>query len=152
MGSSAPATAAQPALQTRPQPQAASADEVRAAVLNALSTANQAMLCAMLESGEWKIEGNELVIRVAASSTLIDMSVSSEAKKIIMATASGTLARAVKLQILPGAAPAQPGSKVSTPISSGGSRGRAEQEPVVQRLKEKFGAEIRTVIDYKVKK
>jgi DNA polymerase-3 subunit gamma/tau len=152
MGSSAPAAAAQPALQNRPQPQAASADEVRAAVLNALSTANQAMLCAMLESGEWKIEGNELVIRVAASSTLIDMSVSSEAKKIIMATASGTLARAVKLQILPGAAPAQPGSKTSTPISSSGSRGRAEQEPVVQRLKEKFGAEIRTVIDYKVKK
>jgi hypothetical protein len=33
-----------------------------------------------------------------------------------------------------------------------GGRGRAEQDPVVQRMKEKFGAQIRTVIDYREKR
>ncbi len=35
---------------------------------------------------------------------------------------------------------------------NGGGRGRAEQDPVVRRMKEKFGAEIRTIIDYKEKR
>jgi hypothetical protein len=33
-----------------------------------------------------------------------------------------------------------------------GGRSRAEQDLVVRRLQEKFGAEIRTVIDYKEKR
>ena len=36
--------------------------------------------------------------------------------------------------------------------TNGGGRGRAEQDPVVRRMKEKFGAEIRTIIDYKDKR
>jgi hypothetical protein len=36
--------------------------------------------------------------------------------------------------------------------SGTGGRGRAEQDAVVRRLQEKFGAEIRTVIDYKEKR
>jgi hypothetical protein len=34
---------------------------------------------------------------------------------------------------------------------NGSARSRAEQDPVVQRMQEKFGAEIRTVIDYREK-
>jgi hypothetical protein len=33
-----------------------------------------------------------------------------------------------------------------------GGRGRAEQDPVVRRMQEKFGAQIRTVIDYRDKR
>ena len=33
-----------------------------------------------------------------------------------------------------------------------GGRSRAEQDPVVRRMQEKFGAEIRTVIDYRDKR
>jgi hypothetical protein len=36
--------------------------------------------------------------------------------------------------------------------SGPGGRGRAEQDPVVRRMQEKFNAEIRTVIDYKEKR
>jgi DNA polymerase III subunit gamma/tau len=149
MGSAAPAAAAQPARENKPQPQSGSIEDVRSAVLNALA-AGQTMLCSMLEAGEWKIEGNELIIRVAASAALIEMSVSNEARRIIIASARGILARAVKLQIIPGGS-AQP-NPVKVPASNGSSRGRAEQEPVVKRMREKFGAEIRTVIDYKEKK
>jgi hypothetical protein len=49
-----------------------------------------------------------------------------------------------------------PGGTIQTaarPASTnGGGRGRAEQDPVVRRMQEKFGAEIRTIIDYKNKR
>ena len=139
---------AQPSIVSQP---GSSIDDVRAAVLNALASADQTMLCSMLEAGEWSVAGNELVIRIAASATLIEMSVSAEAKKLIVAAASGKLGRAVKLQVLPGALP-QTAPQKSVTYSNGSSRARAEQDPIVQRLKEKFGAQIRTVIDYNGKK
>ena len=159
MGSAAPAVAAQAARE--PEPQApvgivsqsgTDIDSIRSAVLNALASADQTMLCSILEAGEWSIAGNELIIRLAASATLIEMSVSASAKKMIIASASGVMGRPVKLQVLPGAAAQIAPSKMQTSYSNGSSRSRAEQEPVVQRLKEKFGAQIRTVIDYKGKK
>ena len=159
MGSAAPAVAAQAARE--PEPQApvgivsqsgADIDSIRSAVLNALASADQTMLCSMLEAGEWSVASNELIIRLAASATLIEMSVSASAKKMIIASASGVIGRPMKLQVLPGAAAQTVSSKTQVSYSNGSSRSRAEQEPVVQRLKEKFGAQIRTVIDYKGKK
>ena len=145
MGAAAPAVAPQTAAVPKADP--ANFDQLRSAVLNALASAGQTMLGSMLENGEWKVTGNELTVRVAASPSLIDMSVSSDAKRMMIATASGVLGRPAKVQIVPGsnAQPVQP--KAST--SNGGGRGRADQEPVVQRMKEKFGAEIRTIIDYR---
>jgi len=66
--------------------------------------------------------------------------------------ASGALGRPAKLQVLPGLTPQAGAPRPASSGSNGSPRGRAEQEPVVQRMMEKFGAEIRTVIDYKQKK
>ncbi len=78
------------------------------------------------------------------------MSLGADAKRLIVATASGVLGRPVRLKVVSGgvvqAVPRNTGS------SNGGGRGRAEQDPVVSRMKEKFGAEIRTIIDYKEKR
>ena len=105
----------------------------------------------MLEIGQWELVSNELVIKVAASSTVIDMSFGTEARRLAIATASGALGRAVKVRVLSGgiaqAAPARPPTG-----SNGGGRVRAEQDPIVRRLQEKFGAEIRTIIDQRDKK
>jgi hypothetical protein len=38
------------------------------------------------------------------------------------------------------------------PVAGPGGRGRAEQDPIVRRMQEKFGAQVRTVIDYKEKR
>jgi DNA polymerase-3 subunit gamma/tau len=149
MGAAAPATAPE----ARPEPQSAptiavaavNLESLRSAVLNALG--EQRVLAAMLEGGEWRVEGNELIIQVSASATVIDMSVSADAKRLIMAAASGALGRAVKLKVVSGGK-IQPAS-TNRPSSNGGGRNRAEQEPVVQRMKDKFGAEIRTIIDYR---
>ena len=159
MGSAAPAAATAPAPSPEPSTQPVvsmeiSADgdvsAIRNIVLNTLADAGQRMLLSMLEPGEWKLEGSELVIQVAASAPVIDMSLGNDAKRVIIAALSGALGRPAKLKVLPGGSP-QPVS--SSPVANGGgSRGRAEQDPIVRRMKEKFGAEIRTVIDYREKR
>jgi DNA polymerase III subunit gamma/tau len=123
-------------------------DSLRAAVLNALSEAGQRALVSLLETGEWSVAGNELVIKVASTGTMIEMSFGAEAKRLSTAAASGAAGKAMKLKVLPGgaaqAAPARPAA-----ASNGGGRARVEQDPIVRRLQEKFGAEIRTIIDQK---
>jgi len=145
-----------------PEPQVSTADpmdRLQSAVLQALSDGNQRILVSMLEAGEWSTQGNEVVIKVAESQTVIDMSVSPEARRLAIASASGVLGRAMKLKIVPGAtgvAPDGNGHKSNGAATASGpkigGRGRAEQDPIVQRMREKFGAEIRTVIDYRDKK
>jgi len=122
-------------------------EDLRNAVLNALNGAGQRMLASMLEAGEWQVEGSQLVIKVASSATVIDMSLGADAKRLVIATASGVLGRPMKLSVIPGGT-VQSAPKNGAP-SNGGGRSRAEQDPIVRRMKEKFGAEIRTIIDYK---
>jgi DNA polymerase-3 subunit gamma/tau len=137
---------------------AAPIEKLQAAVLQALMDGNQRILVSMLETGEWSVEGNELVIRVSESQTVIDMSLSANARRLAIGSASGVLGRAVKLRIVPGSTVASKVAKrngTSTTGSAGsgaGGRSRAEQDSVVRRLQEKFGAEIRTVIDYREKR
>jgi DNA polymerase III subunit gamma/tau len=125
-------------------------DDLRSGVLGALENAGHRMLSSMLETGDWQLEGNELVIVVPSSSAVIEMSLGADAKRLIVATASGALGRPVKLKVVPGVA--APTVASNPPASNGGGRSRVEQDPIVRRMKEKFGAEIRTVIDYREKR
>ena len=71
-------------------------------MLNALAAGGHQMLVSMLEAGEWRVEGNELVIKVASSATVIDMTLGADAKRLAIATASGVAGRALKLKVLSG--------------------------------------------------
>jgi DNA polymerase-3 subunit gamma/tau len=156
IGAAAPAEATEPQAQEvanaaagpEQAPEAVAIAGVRDAVLQAISD-GQPMLVSMLEAGTWSMDGNELVVQVGASPTVIDMSLGVEARRLIVSAASRSLGRSVKLRVIPGGTAAAVPSRVP---SKGGGRGRAEQEPVVRRLQEKFGAEIRTIIDYREKK
>ena len=146
MGSAAPAVAE---IDVEPQVVArneSSAESLRDVVLNALNA--QPMLVSMLEAGQWSLEGSSLVARVSLSSTMIDMSFTADARRIASAAVSGAAGRPVKMQVLPGGT-AQAASPARRPSSNGSARSRAEQDPVVRSMQEKFGAEIRTVIDYR---
>jgi DNA polymerase-3 subunit gamma/tau len=126
----------------------ADAESLRDAVLNALG--NQQMLVSLLQNAEWRLEANALIAKVAASSTMIEMSFPADARRIASAAASGLAARPIKMLLEPDGAPqAIPAAPRSLAIGS--ARSRAEQDPIVQRMQEKFGAEIRTVIDYREK-
>ena len=131
-----------------------SLERVQNAVLQALSDNGQNFLVSLLSGGEWSVQGNELVIKIPESQTVLDMSLGNDAKRLAIASASGVLGRAVKLKVISGAAVAPPQKRNGGPAPSSGvgGRGRAEQDPVVRRMQEKFGAEIRTVIDYRDKR
>jgi len=139
-------------VQSSPVP-AEQMERLQIAVLEALTDANQRILASMLSSGEWSVEGNEFVIQVTESQTVVDMSLGPEGKRIAIAAASGVLGRAMKLKVIPGSAVASQAKKNGAPrhAAGPGGRGRAEQDPVVRRIQEKFGAQIRTVIDYREK-
>jgi DNA polymerase-3 subunit gamma/tau len=157
MGSAAPAAVMEqlPAAETpipetpaaTPVAAAGNIEDVRNIVLEAIANGGQRMLASMLEIGEWTVEGNELIIKVAASATIIDMSLGADARRLIIAKASEVMGRPLRLRIIPGAAPS-PAAVTRAASTGNGGRGRVEQDPVVRRMKEKFGAEIRTVIDY----
>jgi len=161
MGSAAPDRAAEPAIEPEaialpaqsepPKHGAANVDSVRHAVLNALGEAGHRLLVSMLETGEWSIEASEVVVKVVASATVIDMSLGADAKRLAIATASGVLGKPAKLKVLPGGTAQAVAPRTST-ASNGGGRARAEQDPIVKRLQQKFGAEIRTIIDQRDKK
>ncbi|MGA7514832.1 MAG: hypothetical protein WBW46_18195, partial [Candidatus Sulfotelmatobacter sp.] len=152
----APQLSQAPAGPTVPAP---AIERLRAAVLQALGDGRQRILVSMLEAGEWTVEGNEVVIKVSESQTVVEMSLGADSRRLAIASASGILGRPVKLKVVPGATVATVEEKTNgTAIKSGGTnsgvggRSRAEQDAVVRRLREKFGAEIRTVIDYKEKR
>jgi len=167
MGSAVPATqpAAKPAVDV-PEPEhqpaaspasesapSADLDRLRSAVLQALVDGNQRILVSMLENGEWSVQGNDVVIKVSESQTTVDMTLGPDAKRLAIASASGIMGRAMKLRVMAGAVVApQEKANGSNVRPSVGGRGRAEQDPVVRRMQEKFGAQIRTVIDYKEKR
>ena len=135
-----------PTERSNPRPEV-NAQSLRDVVLNALS--NQMMLVSLLETAEWNLNGNALVAKVAASTTMIEMSFTADARRIAGAAASGLAGRPIKMLVEPGGVP-QSASPAHRP-ANGSARSRAEQDPVVQRMQQKFKAEIRTVIDYREK-
>jgi DNA polymerase III subunit gamma/tau len=151
MGSAAPAEMPERPQSVRTEPIAEVAPNqptaLRDAVLDALSKAGHQSLVAMLESGEWQVNGSEVGIQVATSATMIEMTLGNDAKRLIIATASGFLGAPARLRVTPGGT-----AKVVAPRPSNGGRSRAEHDPIVRRMKENFGAEIRTIIDYREKK
>jgi len=159
MGATAPALATVEMAPSAEMDVAAPATEMlRDAVLNALGS--QPMLASLLSTADWTLQGNSLIAQVAASSTMIEMSFTAEARRTATAAVSGAAGRPLKVQVLPGgtgqAAPqgtkGRPGNGGGTNGAVNGSaRSRAEHDPVVRRMQEKFGAEIRTVIDYREK-
>jgi len=120
-------------------------DSLRVAVLNALN--DRPMLASLLGNAEWRLEGTALIAKVAASAALIEMSFTAESRRVASAAASGQAGKPIKMH-LEADRSTQP-APVSRGASNGSARSRAERDPIVQRMKEKFGAEIRTVIDYR---
>jgi DNA polymerase-3 subunit gamma/tau len=150
MGSAAPELSPEPETQPAAHIETeddVSAESLRDAVLGAL--ANQQMLVSILESAEWTLNGNSLTAKVAASGTMIEMSFNADARRLAGAAATSRAGKPIRVQVEPGGAP----QAVPAPrrAANGSARSRAEQDPVVQRMQEKFGAEIRTVIDYREK-
>jgi len=130
--------------------------KLQAGILTALEEANHRTPAERLEEGEWKIQGNELLIAVPVGEKLLTMVFSPEVRKVVNTAAATVAARPVKVTLQSTGAGNGNGNVVKAPISRAngglGARARASEDPIVKRMQEKFGAEIRTVIDYRDKK
>ncbi len=144
-----------------PQPEAvpqppptptSSPDNLASAVAAAVEAAGYSMAAGLLVGGTWMLDGPQPVVQVAASEIAIQMTLGAEPLKIAQAAAGNALGRPVKLKIVPGGTASKVATSNAAPTTTGSARSRAAQDPVVQRLQEKFGAEIRTVIDYREKR
>ena len=133
-----------------PQPDGEiSPDLVRNAVLTALEESGNEMLAHNLEEGEWRVRGFEVSVRVAISQVLIDVALGPEPKRVIQTALSKATGRPLKFKMVSGGTPVTAKPSAPRPANGAGARSRAMSDPAVQRMQEKFGAEIRTVIDQK---
>jgi DNA polymerase-3 subunit gamma/tau len=106
----------------------------------------------ILESGSITIQGGDVIVTVAEKPAVIGLAFSPELLRVASGFASAAAGRPLKLSVVTGAG--SKGNNGAAMVRSDGgikSRGRAAEDPVVQRMQEKFGAEIRTIIDYRAK-
>jgi DNA polymerase III subunit gamma/tau len=121
-------------------------------VLAELEKAGHKMLASTLESGSVTLKGNELIVSIAQPAAVIDLMMSAEPKRLANAAASAALGRPAKVNVVSGVPAATNGAAaVVRPRNGASARSRAAEDPIVQRMREKFGAEIRTVIDHREK-
>jgi DNA polymerase III subunit gamma/tau len=148
MGAAAPALAVVAVEESAPVA-AFDMDILRSNVLNALESAGHRMLGSMLEVGEWELNGAELLIKAAVSNSVAEMAFGAEPKRIVTAAASNAVGRPLKVRVTGGST----GQQQPLPRAANTSaRSRAVEDPIVRRMQEKFGAEIRTVIDHREKR
>ena len=119
-----------------------------------LEAQNQDTAADLLARGEWELTGNQINLRVPLSERVIDLSIGAEAKRLLIQEASRVCGRLMKLNFSGG------GTARNGPVErvtngngkgSGVARQRAAEDPIVRRMQEKFGAEVRTVVDLRQK-
>ncbi len=111
-------------------------------------------LAATLAEGTPAIQGNELIVTIAKPASVIPFLISVDQKQAANAAASAAAGRPLKLTLVGGAQPHANGNApaaIARPRNGTSARSRAQEDPIVQRMREKFGAEIRTVIDHREK-
>jgi DNA polymerase-3 subunit gamma/tau len=116
-------------------------------------TPNGGNLAATLAEGSAVLQGNEIVVTIAQPAAAIPFLINAEQKQAASAAASAAAGRPLRLRLEGGAKPQGNGvaAQISRPRDGVSARSRAAEDPVVQRMREKFGAEIRTVIDHRAK-
>jgi DNA polymerase-3 subunit gamma/tau len=150
-GWSAAAVAPAPEPEARPAEAAPlSETEVAGRVIAAAEDAGCNDLANLLRGGQWKIDGNNVLVEVPDPPVLVQMALNrKEAAQLLDAAASAALGQRAYLKIVSGGEAA--GAPLSPRPRNGISQKKVAEEPVIRRLQEKFGAEIRSIVDFRDK-
>jgi DNA polymerase-3 subunit gamma/tau len=152
--------AAAPAVELAITPPVLSETQMAETIINAAERAGYNDLANMLRNGQFSLRGNEMVVEVPDSAVLVRMAFKKEAEQVLNAAATAARGAPARVRVVP-ANGGQPGSPAVanhngmparpavSPPANGPARARLADEPVIRRLQEKFGAEIRSVIDYR---
>jgi DNA polymerase-3 subunit gamma/tau len=148
----APEAEAMPIKSPEPAVSAGSADiaAMRTAVSTALTNAGHASAAQLLGSGEWTIDGSNLRIEVALmSKKMLALTVNAAAEKIVKQELQ-RLGGPARFLVVPGAGAGTSSAPSAVPLS-GSVEEAALANPLVQRAREIFHAEVRSVVDLRPK-
>jgi DNA polymerase-3 subunit gamma/tau len=144
------------ALARLPEPAVApgspSADALRAGVVAALANAGHSSASLLLGSGNWILDVASLRIDVAAmSKKMLSLTVNAAAEKIIRQELA-RLGGPARFMVVPGegGGASVAGQAMAVPVA-GSIQEEAMNNPLVQRAKEIFNAEVRSVVDLRSK-
>ena len=130
--------------------EAPSVENVRQAIVGALASAGHASASTLLGSAAWTLDGSSLRIEVPGiGKKMLSLTVNAAGEKIIR-TELQRLGASTRFMVLPGEGAATISSPVAAPIS-GSVHEAALAHPMVQKAKEIFHAEVRSVIDLRGK-
>jgi DNA polymerase-3 subunit gamma/tau len=145
---SAPAAAAgvAAALETAPEP--ASNEAIAGEVMRTLEEANSRVGVLAIEA-----RGGELLLQLDVPESVLEMSLSNDARRAVTMAASRAAGHPLRLKLAGTAnGNGNPAPAARPQVSGAGARARAAEDPLVRRMQEKFGAQIRTIIDYREKR
>jgi DNA polymerase-3 subunit gamma/tau len=125
---------------------ASDAADVRGEVMRALEQANSRATVLGIE-----VRGADVLLQLDVPESLLEISLSNDARRAVTMAAGKAAGRPLKLKLAGKGNGNQ--APLPRPQSAGpGARSRAVEDPVVRRMQEKFGAQIRTIIDYREKR
>jgi len=147
---------AQPVRKPAAAPQitaAPSIETLRLAVISALADGGHATAAQILGAGSWSVDGPSLRIEVAGmGKKMLSLTVNAAAEKIIRQELQRLGAPARFLIIPVEGSLAAAGATAASPVAAAGSiQETALANPLVQRAKEIFNAEVRTVVDLRTR-
>jgi DNA polymerase-3 subunit gamma/tau len=129
------------------------AGAARDAICAALAAAGHVSASQLLGGGSWTLDNSSLRIEVAMGKKMLGLTVNAAAEKI-MRQELQRLGASSRFVVVPGAANgAGNGASAASNISpiAGSVQEEALKHPLVQRAKEIFNAEVRSVVDLRVK-
>ncbi|HEY2861191.1 MAG TPA: DNA polymerase III subunit gamma/tau [Terracidiphilus sp.] len=137
--------------ETAPAPaEAPGVDAIRLGVAQALANGGHPSAAELLGSGIWIVDGSNLRIEVAGmGKKMLSLTVNPAAEKIIRQELQ-KLGGPARFMVVPGEGNAASSAPAVTPLA-GSIQEEALNHPMVQRAKEIFNAEIRSVVDLRAK-
>jgi DNA polymerase III subunit gamma/tau len=112
-----------------------------------------ANLAEIMAQGSATLQGNELTVAIDKPASIVPFIMNEKYRPIVNKAASDAAGRPLKVKLVGGAPARAVSTNVVRPARTNGNgngqsaRSRAANDPIVRRMQEKFGAEIRTVID-----
>jgi DNA polymerase-3 subunit gamma/tau len=129
---------------------AADTETLRQSVVAALANAGHASASQILGSGTWTLDGSNLRIEVAGmGKKMLSLTVNPAAEKIIRQELQ-RLGGPARFMVVPGEGSGVVRATTAAPLA-GSVQEAALANPLVQRAKEIFNAEVRSVVDLRIK-